>query len=83
MSGTTQTGPIIMVSSSVYGIEDLLDQVFAMLRGFGYTVWMSHAGTIPINPGKSNFENCLAAVEDCDLFFESVASLQRVARNCH
>ncbi len=35
MSGTTQTGPIIMVSSSVYGIEDLLDQVFAMLRGFG------------------------------------------------
>ena len=69
MSGTPDAGPIIMVSSSVYGIEDLLHQVFAVLRGFGYTVWMSHAGTIPINPRKSNFDNCLAAVEDCDLFF--------------
>lgn len=58
----------IMVSSTVYGIESLLDQIFATLEGFGYDVWMSHKGTIPTNPLKSNFENCLEAVERCDLF---------------
>lgn len=28
----------IMVSSAVYGIEELLDQVYALLSGFGYEV---------------------------------------------
>jgi hypothetical protein len=58
----------IMVSSTVYGIESLLDQIYAVLEGFGYEVWMSHKGTIPTNPLKSNFQNCLDAVEQCDLF---------------
>lgn len=57
-----------MVSTSVYGIEDLLDQVFAVLEGFGYEVWMSHKGTIPVNPGRSAFDNCLDAVEKCSGF---------------
>jgi hypothetical protein len=61
-------GPIIMVSSSVYGIEDLLEQVFAILSGAGFRVWMSYKGTVPVDPSKSNFENCLSAVENCDLF---------------
>ena len=26
----------IMVSSTVYGIEELLEQIYAMLSGFGY-----------------------------------------------
>jgi hypothetical protein len=60
--------PVIMVSSPVYGIEELLEQVFGILNGAGFTVWMSHKGTIPVNSQKSNFENCLAAVEACDLF---------------
>lgn len=60
--------PIIMVSSTVYGIEELLDQIFGMLAGFGYSVWMSHKGTVPVDPSRSNFDNCLKAVENCDLF---------------
>ena len=60
--------PIIMVSSTVYGMEDLLEQIFGILNGAEFTVWMSHKGTVPVNPQKSNFENCLAAVEACDLF---------------
>jgi hypothetical protein len=60
--------PTIMVSSSVYGIEELLESVFAILSAAGFTVWMSHKGTVPVDPGKSNFDNCLTAVEKCDLF---------------
>jgi hypothetical protein len=58
----------IMVSSTVYGIEELLDQVFALLNGFGYEVWCSHKGTIPVDPNRTALENCLAAVKRCDLF---------------
>jgi hypothetical protein len=54
-----------MVSSSVFGQEALLDQIYATLIGYGYEVWMSHKGTIPTHPGRSNFDNCLHAVRDC------------------
>jgi len=57
-----------MVSSTVYYQQSFLDQVFASLEAFGYTVWMSHAGTLPINPGLSNFGNCLRAVDACQAF---------------
>jgi hypothetical protein len=60
--------PTIMVSSTVYGIEEFLDQVYATLTGFGYTVWMSRRGTVPLHPGQTAFENCLSAVENCDVF---------------
>jgi hypothetical protein len=60
--------PIIMVSSAVYGLEELLEAVFGILNTAGFTVWMSFKGTVPVNPEKSNFENCLAAVNACDLF---------------
>lgn len=58
----------ILVSSSVYDIEELLERTHAVLTEFGYEVWMSHKGTMPVLPNLSNFENCLAAVEACDLF---------------
>jgi len=57
-----------MVSSSVYGIEELLDRIYTLLTAFGYEVWMSHKGTMPVSSSRSCFENCLAAVEKCDLF---------------
>lgn len=57
-----------MVSSAVYGIENLLDQIHFVLEEHGYTVWMSHKGTFPLNYRRSNFANCLQAVNDCDLF---------------
>ncbi len=61
----------IMVSSTVYGSKDTLDQISAILRQqFGYDVIMSKEGSlyVPVefmdNPEKA----CLKAVEDCDLF---------------
>jgi len=58
----------ILVSSTVYGIEELLELIYVALTQYGYDVWMSHKGTMPVLPNLSNYENCLAAVVDCDLF---------------
>jgi hypothetical protein len=58
----------IMVSSTVYGIEELLDRVYTLLTAYNYEVWMSHKGTVPVRSDRTAFENCLAAVEQCDLF---------------
>ncbi len=63
-----------MVSSTVYGIEELLERVYAILSGFGYEVWMSHKGTLPVISTRSAFENCLAAVEKCDLFLSVITT---------
>ena len=59
---------IVMVSSTVYGYEELLDRIYTLLTAFGYEVWMSHKGTLPVFSDRSNLENCLAATEKCDLF---------------
>ena len=58
----------LMVSSTVYGIEDMLDQMYAFLQTAGFEVWMSHAGTVAIYPHQTALANCLQAVRDCDLF---------------
>jgi len=58
----------ILVSSVVYQYEDLLDSIFALLNAYGYEVLMSHRGTVPVNPGITAMENCLEAVDACDLF---------------
>ena len=58
----------IMVSSTVYGSEELLDRIYTLLTQFGYVVWMSHKGTLPVTSTKTAFENCLEAVQECDLF---------------
>lgn len=68
MAKTSKAKITVMVSSSVYGMEDQLTQLFGLLQGYGYRVWMSHAGTVPLTPGKSALENCLLAVENCDIF---------------
>lgn len=59
----------VMVSSTVYGIEDLLEQIYALLTRFGYDVWMSHRGTIEVKSTEHAFESSLKAVESCDIFF--------------
>jgi len=64
----------ILVSSAVYGIEELLEQVYALLTGFGYEVWMSHKGTLPVFPNTTAFDNCLTAVERCDLFLAIITT---------
>jgi len=58
----------IMVGSTVYGFEDQLSQIIAQLNTMGYQVLNSHYGSIKVNPKLSNLENCLKAVEECDLF---------------
>lgn len=58
----------ILVSSVVYGYEDLLESIYALLETFGYEVLMSHKGTVPIDPDDSAMNNCLQAVDECDLF---------------
>ncbi len=66
------TKPVIMVSSVVYGIEELLERVYALLTAMGYDVWVSHKGTMPVFPDKTAFENCLTAVEHCDIFLSII-----------
>jgi hypothetical protein len=58
----------VMISSSVYGAQSLLRQIYATLLGFGYDVICSPIGTLPVDPNQSNLENCLRAVEECDIF---------------
>ena len=60
--------PKIMVSSSVYGFENELIQIISLLKKMGYYVLNSHIGTIKVDSSLSNMENCLKAVEECDLF---------------
>ena len=60
--------PKVLVSSSVYGQENLLEAIYADLDGYGYEVLMSHRGTIPVDPQVSAIDSCLKAVEECDLF---------------
>jgi len=58
----------IMVGSTVYGFEDQLSQIVAQFNTLGYKVLNSHYGSIKVNPNLSNLDNCLKAVEECDLF---------------
>lgn len=57
-----------MISSSIHGFEDNIRQIAALLESMGYTVISSLLGTITVHPGKSNLENSLLAVEECDVF---------------
>lgn len=66
--------PIILVSSTVYGIEELLDRLYGLLVSFGYEVWMSHKGTVPVSSEFSALDNCLRAVEQCDCFLGIITS---------
>ena len=71
----------IMVASTIYGFEDQLEQICATLRIYNYEVWNSHIKTIPVHPGLSNTENCLRAVENCDLFFGIIRTRYGAAPN--
>ena len=62
----------LMVSSTVYGVEELLEKIYATLTAFGYDVWMSHKGTLPVSSTRTAFENCLHGVEQCDLFLSLI-----------
>ena len=58
----------IMVASTVIGFQDQLSSIVAQLNTLGYHVLNSHKGTVKVDPTLSNLENCLKAVEECDIF---------------
>ncbi len=58
----------VMVASTVYGFEDQLSTICATLSTLEYAVINSHIGTVKVDPNKSNIENCLNAVQQCDAF---------------
>lgn len=59
----------MMVASSVIGYEDQVERVCGLFEQMGYHPISSHYKTMPVDPSKSNLENCLTAVENCDVFF--------------
>jgi len=65
---TTKRKPILMVSSAVFGFEELLDRIYASLAQMNYEIWMSYKGTMPVYPELTALESCKLAVRECDLF---------------
>lgn len=65
----------VFVSSTVYDFENQLHQVYALLDGMGYNVYMSKEGTIPLSSRLNTFVNCEKGVEDCDVFVGFVRPL--------
>lgn len=74
MTDTHRSKPVILVSSTVYGIEELLERIYALLNQMGYEVWMSHKGTVPVSSDLSALDNCIRAVEQCDYFLGLITS---------
>ena len=60
--------PVMMISSSVFGIEPLLHQIEGTLKAVGWDVYMSKAGTFAVTSDHSAMGNCINAVDDCDAF---------------
>ncbi len=65
----------VFVSSTVYDFEATLNRIFATLDSYGYDVYMSKAGTIPIDSRRSNLVNCVEAVDECDVFLGIIRPL--------
>jgi hypothetical protein len=59
----------LMVASTVYQNRDLLLQICGILNTYGYHVINSEFGTLYPRLGMNNTDACLAAVEECDIFF--------------
>jgi hypothetical protein len=58
----------VFVASTVYNFEHILKQVYELLDSYGYDVCMSHMGTILLDSSQSNLDNCVNAVNECDIF---------------
>lgn len=58
-----------MVASTVYQNRDLLLQICGILNNYGYHVINSEYGTLHPPLGMNNTDACIAAVDECDIFF--------------
>lgn len=63
----------ILVSSTVYGIEGMLEDIYSFLNT-QYEVWMSHMGTVTVYPSMTALDSCIKAVDDCDLFLSIITT---------
>lgn len=45
-----------------------MKQIEALLTSLGYKPWISDRGSLPLKPGGTAFDACLAAVARCDVF---------------
>lgn len=58
----------VLVASTIYGYQDQLSAIYAQLDSYGYDVMNSHMGTVYAGADKSNKDNCMDAVDECDAF---------------
>ena len=58
----------VFVASTVNNFANELKSIYELLDGFGYDVFMSHKGTILLDSSQSNLQNCIAGVNECDVF---------------
>ncbi|MCF8373918.1 MAG: DUF4062 domain-containing protein [Bacteroidales bacterium] len=66
----TKDGKIeIMIASSVYGFEDQIKLVCGLFEQMDYHPVNSQYKTMQTDPSKSNLQNCLEAVRNCDCLF--------------
>lgn len=56
------------MSSVVTGYEPLLKNLYALLTEQGFEVIQSCMGTVPVSSDHQAYEDCLAAIDECDLF---------------
>lgn len=66
---TKKRKPSIMFAATDYGHEDEIRTIATCLKRYGYNVVNSLIGTLPNDSSLSNMDNCVNAVQDCDLFF--------------
>jgi Domain of unknown function (DUF4062) len=56
----------IFISSTFYDLKDIRDILVQVLRADGHEVIAYEKGTVPVNPGKHNYEQCFSKIKDCD-----------------
>jgi Domain of unknown function (DUF4062)/NACHT domain len=56
----------IFLSSTILDLRDLRDALVTSLKADGHQIIASEKGTLPIEPGKHSYEQCLKAASECD-----------------
>jgi HEAT repeat protein len=56
----------IFLSSTIFDLRDLRDALVQGIETDGHEVIASEKGTLPVNPGKHSYEQCLKAAAECD-----------------
>jgi DNA polymerase III delta prime subunit len=56
----------IFLSSTILDLKDLRDALVTWLETDGHQVIASEKGTLPIEPDKHSYDQCLKAVAECD-----------------